>query len=130
MIYSYGYSIVGSSHEDKGDKCQDANKIIKLENGIVIAAVADGVGSCKYSDVAATIAVNTSLSPTLIVEVILFKDTPVTGIICDDTVTVHISTKPPSIVVTVIIAVPSDIAVTTPLDTVAILGVSLLHVTF
>jgi len=60
MILSYGFSIIGSSHEIKGTKCQDANKIRELANGIVIAAVADGVGSCKYSDVASQIAVDVS----------------------------------------------------------------------
>ncbi|MDR2720571.1 MAG: protein phosphatase 2C domain-containing protein [Nitrososphaerota archaeon] len=62
MIYSYGFSITGSSHK-KSDrpKCQDYNDIKKLENGYIIAAIADGVGSCKYSDIAALLAVNTSL---------------------------------------------------------------------
>jgi len=60
MIYTYGFSITGSSHDAKGIKCQDANKIRELANGMVIAAVADGVGSCKYSDVAAQIAVDES----------------------------------------------------------------------
>jgi len=61
MILWYGFSINGSSHIKKGVKCQDANKVIKLDNGLVIAAIADGVGSCKYSDVAALIAVNLSV---------------------------------------------------------------------
>ena len=61
MIHAYGYSIVGTSHEKKGSICQDANKIKRLDNGTVIAAVADGVGSCKYSDVAAEIAVDVSI---------------------------------------------------------------------
>jgi hypothetical protein len=60
MICSYGFSIIGSSHEKQGTKCQDANKICELANGIVIAAVADGVGSCKYSDVSSKIAVDVS----------------------------------------------------------------------
>jgi len=60
MIHSYGFSVIGSSHEKQGTKCQDANKIRKLANGTVIAAVADGVGSCKYSDVASQIAVDVS----------------------------------------------------------------------
>jgi serine/threonine protein phosphatase PrpC len=51
---------VGSSHEKQGTKCQDANKVRELANGIVIAAVADGVGNCKYSDVASRIAVDVS----------------------------------------------------------------------
>lgn len=58
MIYSYGLSHVGSSHSAKGVVCQDANKIITLNNGYVIAAVADGVGSCKHSDIASSIAVD------------------------------------------------------------------------
>jgi len=51
--------MTGSSHEKKGSVCQDANKIISLYDGkLIIAAVADGVGSCKYSDVASKIAVD------------------------------------------------------------------------
>ena len=61
MIQTYGFSIVGSSHLKNGVKCQDANKTIKLENNITIAAVADGVGSCKYADVASSIAVDVSV---------------------------------------------------------------------
>ncbi len=60
MIHSYGFSVIGSSHEKLGTKCQDANKIRKLANGTFIAAVADGVGSCKYSDLASQIAVDVS----------------------------------------------------------------------
>ena len=60
MLHSYGFSIVGSSHLKKGGVCQDANKIITLDNGTIIAAIADGVGSCKYSDIASSIAVDVS----------------------------------------------------------------------
>jgi len=60
MIRSYGFSITGSSHVSKGTICQDANKVRELANGMVIAAVADGVGSCKYSDVSSRIAVDVS----------------------------------------------------------------------
>ena len=60
MIFSYGFSTTGSSHSRKEIKCQDANKIIKLDNGAVIAAIADGVGSCAYSDIASSIAVDIS----------------------------------------------------------------------
>ena len=62
MIHTYGFSLVGSSHEQKGIVCQDSNKVVQLDNGIVIAAIADGVGSCKYSDEASQIAVNTSVN--------------------------------------------------------------------
>ena len=62
MIRSYGFSITGTSHEAKGSGCQDANTT-RPESGcgqMVIAAVADGVGSCKFSDVASKIAVEVS----------------------------------------------------------------------
>ena len=61
MIRSYGFSSVGSSHSKKGVGCQDANNCVLTENGWVVAAIADGVGSCKYSDVASAIAVNVSV---------------------------------------------------------------------
>jgi len=60
MIFSYGFSTTGSSHSRKGIKCQDSNKIIKLDNGAIIAAIADGVGSCAHSDIASSIAVDVS----------------------------------------------------------------------
>ena len=63
MIQTYGFSLIGTSHEEKEDGvCQDSHGITKLSNGTVIAAVADGVGSCKYSDIASKIAVTTSLN--------------------------------------------------------------------
>jgi len=61
VIHSYGFSLVGSSHKKKGTPCQDANKIGELDSGVVIAAIADGVGSSRYSDVAASIAVDASV---------------------------------------------------------------------
>ena len=42
--------------------CQDANKVVKLENGWVIAAVADGVGSAKNADIGSRIAVEAIVS--------------------------------------------------------------------
>jgi serine/threonine protein phosphatase PrpC len=61
MIRSYGFSSVGSSHLNKGAGCQDANNCVLTRNGFVVAAIADGVGSCKYSDVASSIAVDVSV---------------------------------------------------------------------
>lgn len=61
MIFTFEYSAVGSSHLMKGEGNQDAKKITVANNGWTVAAVADGVGSCKYSDIASTIAVNTSV---------------------------------------------------------------------
>lgn len=60
MIFTYGTSIQGDDHV-KWDNtpCQDANRIETLENGWVIAAVADGVGSAKNSQDGSRIAVDT-----------------------------------------------------------------------
>jgi|AGTN01.2.fsa_nt_gi Serine/threonine protein phosphatase len=57
MIISYSASLQGSSHVKKGAICQDANKIVTLNNGWVVAAIADGIGSSAHSEVAARIAV-------------------------------------------------------------------------
>ena len=58
MLY-YGASIIGTSHVKKGGVCQDSSKAQKLSNGWVVAAVADGVGSAKHSEIASKIAVDT-----------------------------------------------------------------------
>ncbi len=62
MIIDYGFSIVGKSHIAKGICCQDNHKIVKLENGWFIAAVADGVGSAKNSHIGSKIATETVVS--------------------------------------------------------------------
>jgi len=61
MIVSYGDSFEGSSHAKNQKGCQDVCASQRLDNGWVIAATADGVGSCKYSDIAAKLAVETSI---------------------------------------------------------------------
>lgn len=59
----YGVSIQGSSHEKKGIPCQDNNGFYYLEpEGILVAAVADGVGSCEKSHWGAVTAVGASVS--------------------------------------------------------------------
>lgn len=58
MIY-YGTSIVGTSHIKKGTVCQDSHKAAILSNGWCVAAIADGVGSAKHSEVASEMAVKT-----------------------------------------------------------------------
>lgn len=58
VVY-YGESIIGTSHLSRGIVCQDSSRIEMLENGWCIAAVADGVGSAKHSDIASKIAVET-----------------------------------------------------------------------
>lgn len=56
-MIAYGFSIQGKSHITKNVVCQDANIIKQLSNGAYLAAVADGVGSAKCSDVGSKIAV-------------------------------------------------------------------------
>lgn len=58
MVY-YGMSLTGTSHIKKGTVCQDSHKVAQLPNGWVAAAVADGVGSSKHSDIASRLAVDT-----------------------------------------------------------------------
>jgi len=72
MINTYGLSLQGTSHISADIVCQDAHKIIKLPNGWIAAAIADGVGSSKHSDIAANIAVDTII------------DTIATGLINSD----------------------------------------------
>ena len=60
MIYGYGVSLSGTYHIKNGVVCQDSHKIINRGNNIVIAAVADGLGSAEYSDEGSKIAVNVS----------------------------------------------------------------------
>ena len=55
----YGASLIGSSHIKKGSVCQDSNKAFRLSNGWLVAAVADGVGSAKHSEIASKLAVDT-----------------------------------------------------------------------
>ena len=61
MIYSYGFKITGKSHEQDNAPCQDAYYIHKCSDGMVIAAVADGLGSCDHSDIASQMAVEISV---------------------------------------------------------------------
>ncbi len=56
MNLSYGMSIVGSSHVQKNAPCQDFHCFATLQNGWTVAAVADGVGSAKHSEVASQMA--------------------------------------------------------------------------
>jgi hypothetical protein len=60
LIYSYGITEQGAFHIRNNIVCQDAHEIIKCPNGIAIAAVADGLGSEKHSDIASKIAVKVS----------------------------------------------------------------------
>lgn len=58
MLGYYNLSLQGDSHKDKNIVCQDASLIKELPCGWIIAVIADGVGSAKYSDVGSLLAVN------------------------------------------------------------------------
>ena len=58
-MINYGFSLTGKSHIDRNICCQDNYKIKKLSNGWYIAAVADGVGSAKNSQIGSKIATET-----------------------------------------------------------------------
>ena len=51
MICKYGFKVKGASHEKEGTPCQDAFVIVPCDDDMVIAAVADGLGSCAYSEI-------------------------------------------------------------------------------
>ena len=61
MIYAYGVSLPGTDHVKQGIVCQDAHRIVSLGTDVAIAAVADGLGSVKYSDVGSKLAVENSV---------------------------------------------------------------------
>lgn len=56
----YGECVRGESHIRKGIECQDSKKVLVLENGTIIIAVADGHGSsqCPFSKSGSMIATN------------------------------------------------------------------------
>lgn len=58
MIIKTRTNLPGPYHVRKGIPCQDAYFIKETDDGVVIAAVADGVGSEMYSDVGAKVASN------------------------------------------------------------------------
>jgi len=63
MIYSYGISAQGTYHiKNNNIPCQDHHHIIKCSSDLVVAAVADGLGSVEHSDVGSKIAATTSVN--------------------------------------------------------------------
>jgi hypothetical protein len=78
----------------------------------------------------ATVAVNVSELPTVMLVDVLFRDTPVTATEFVVTVTAQLAVLLPSSVVTVMVALPTVTAVIVPPDTVATAMLLLLHVTF
>jgi hypothetical protein len=73
---------------------------------------------------------NVSVPPTVRAVDVLFKVTPVTETIGTLTLTEQAAVLLPSVVVTVITALPADTPITTPFDTVATAVLLLLHDTF
>lgn len=57
MLGFYRMSITGRSHIKSNKVCQDANEARVLDNGWIIAAAADGLGSSEHSEEAAHTAV-------------------------------------------------------------------------
>lgn len=58
MIIRYKTNHAGPYHIDKGIPCQDSYALCVTEDGCEIAAVADGLGSAKYSKTGSQIAVD------------------------------------------------------------------------
>ncbi len=61
MVYSYGITQQGAYHIKNNIVCQDAHNIRKCGENMIIAAVADGLGSEEHSDIASKIAVDVSV---------------------------------------------------------------------
>ena len=60
MFYAYGVSMQGAYHIKNDVVCQDAHRIIKTDGDMIVAAVADGLGSEEHSDIASRLAVDTA----------------------------------------------------------------------
>ena len=62
QIAFFGFSQRGESHIKSETSCQDRCYSVSIpDKGVIIAAVADGVGSCALSDLGADVAVHTSV---------------------------------------------------------------------
>ena len=63
MLGNYKMSLIGTQHQaDENGVCQDYCDGIELKNGWIAAAIADGLGSAKKSDLGSSTAVKTVLS--------------------------------------------------------------------
>lgn len=56
MIRYFSACVTGPGHIAEGKPCQDARFIKEREGGVVVGAVADGLGSMKFSDIGSDIA--------------------------------------------------------------------------
>jgi len=61
LIYHYGITQRGAYHVANGTVCQDAHYYKMVDENFAIGAVADGLGSEQYSDVASKIAVKVAV---------------------------------------------------------------------
>ena len=61
MIYSYGTTQQGAYHVKTGTPCQDAHLFRKINDRFSVGAVADGLGSQQFTDVASALAVETAV---------------------------------------------------------------------
>jgi serine/threonine protein phosphatase PrpC len=57
-VFTYGVCLQGTDHQKSNTVCQDAYRIVKHSDMCYIAAVADGLGSEKRSDIASKMAVS------------------------------------------------------------------------
>lgn len=63
MLGYYKMSTIGTAHQAKENGvCQDASDVTVLNNGWIVAAIADGLGSAKKSEIGSRTAVKTVLS--------------------------------------------------------------------
>ena len=63
MLGSYKMSLIGSKHEaSENGVCQDSCDVAILDNGWIVAAIADGLGSARRSELGSSTAVNTVIS--------------------------------------------------------------------
>lgn len=60
-VLTYGMHLQGISHKKEELPCQDFHQYKELNNGWVIAAIADGVGSAKHSEFGSKLAVETTI---------------------------------------------------------------------
>lgn len=56
-MITYGFSIQGKGHMERGIVCQDSSTVNRIKSGYYIGIVADGVGSASHSDIGSNIAV-------------------------------------------------------------------------
>lgn len=61
-MIAYGFSVQGKSHIEKKIPCQDANRVERLEAGIYMGVVADGVGSAAHAQTGSRMAVDSLFS--------------------------------------------------------------------